>query len=136
MLIKPWKQLGWVTWKLQISKGLVGKIYRYFLRKKVMKRINEVAKTLNKPTYDLSVPAKDVPVVPLELPLGWVPPHTIFDPVFNPSVLVPPTGVCVMDPTKIYNILPKQMMPELPYIRRRICRLRTRKQWKFHKYHH
>lgn len=148
MMIKPWKYLGWTVWKLQASKGPVGRIYRYFWRKKVMKRIIEVANEINQRSmrgqHDFSYIFPETTSksgMDILTPVGYVPSGPAESPVINPAQLArglvaPSIGITVMDPTKIYNILPKQMIPELPHIRRRICRLRKRKQWKSHTYHH
>lgn len=140
--------LKWrLEWKLRMSKMPWGKIYRHFWRKRLMKRIMEVANEINqhsmrgthepisfppvldKPNYDLCVPAVGVVSAPLGLPLGWVPQGPE---VLNPGIIAPLTGVPVMDPTKIYKITPDITLPEFPVIRRRICHLRKKTPWKFH----
>ena len=79
-----------------------GKIYRYFLRKRIMKRITEVANeidrcsicgtyppgstvTIDTPDYDMYVHKKDVPERPLTAPMGYVP-------------LISPKEVCMVFP--------------------------------------
>lgn len=137
-----------IIWKLQLGKGPICKIYRYFWRKRLMKRINETARiinerskrgphdfnymfpeTMNKPNYDLSVPVGVVKPTPLNLPLGWVPQGIT---VGNPGIIAPIAGVPVMDPAKLYKLTPDIHLPEFPVVRRRICHLRKKKIWKFH----
>lgn len=138
---------SWFHWKLQMSKMPWGKIYRHFWRKRLMKRITEVANEINRRSVrglhdfdylfpeatgkfgtDILTPVGYVPMIP---PLGL-----IEHPVINPAQLdrrfVVPAGVAVMDPTKIYKITPDITLPEFPVIRRRICHLRKKKIWKFH----
>ena len=119
-----------LMWKLQNSKWPWGTVYRYFWRKRLEKRIIEVSKmiaersiygthdhpgfpypeVMNKPNYDLSVPARDVPVIPLDKPCGFVPavlspeiPSTGIGtyagtPPVNPSRMYAQSGIAVMDP--------------------------------------
>ena len=151
---------SWFHWKLQISKMPWGKLYRHFWRKRLMKRITEVANeisqrsihgthlpgsavTLNFPDYDMCVHKKDIHERPLTAPVGYVPYVPLFSssglvepPIINPAQLihglVAPAGVAIMDPTKIYKITPDIIFPEFPVIRRRICHLRKGKPWKFY----
>jgi hypothetical protein len=117
--------LRWrMGWKLQNSKWPWGTIYRYFWRKRLEKRILEVSKmiseraiygvngfdpslpfppVISKPDYELSVPAKDVPVIPLAPPLPIIPP-ILSAPPLNPSLYIAPAGVAVMDPTHLYSV--------------------------------
>lgn len=126
--------LRWrLGWKLQNSKWPWGTVYRYFWRKRLEKRILEVSKmiaersiygthdhpelpypeVMNKPNYDLSIPAKDVPVIPLDKPCGFVPavlspevPSTGIGtyagtPPVNPARMYAQSGMVVMDPKLI-----------------------------------
>jgi hypothetical protein len=153
--------LKWrLEWKLQMSKTPWGKLYRHFWRKRLTKRIMEVANeisqrsirethlpgsavTLNFPDYDMCVHKKDILEKPLTAPVGYVPYVPLFPPlglveppIINPAQLkhglVAPAGVAIMDPTKIYKITPDIVFPEFPVIRRRICHLRKGKPWKFY----
>lgn len=117
--------LRWrMGWKLQMSKTPWGAIYRYFWRKRLEKRILEVSKmisekaiygsngfdpslpfppVMSKPDYELSVPAKDVPVIPLAPPLPIIPPILSVPPLSH-SLCIAPAGVVVMDPTHLYSV--------------------------------
>lgn len=122
--------LRWkLGWKLRMSKWPWGAVYRYFWRKRLIKRINEVSRiiaeksvrgkedfiyqfpaAINNPNYDLTVPAGLVPIMPLAPPAPGIPPILTVPPI-NPSLHIVPDGVAVMDPTRLYSmcVLPCQM---------------------------
>lgn len=141
--------LRWrLGWKLQNSKWPWGSVYRYFWRKRLEKRIIEVSKmiaersiygahdhpglpypeVMNKPNYDLSIPAKDVPVIPLAPPLPIIPP-ILSAPPMNPSLYIAPAGVAVMDPTHLYSmgVLPAALNDDIKIPRIRIYHHRKKK---------
>lgn len=142
--------LRWrMGWKLQNSRTPWGAIYRYFWRKRLEKRILEVSKmiaersiygsngfdtslpfpvALSKPDYDLSIPAKDVPVIPLAPPLPIIPPILSAPPI-NPSLYIAPAGVAVMDPTHLYSVgvLPAVLNDDVKIPRIRIYHHRKKK---------
>ncbi len=67
--------LKWrLEYKLQMSKMPWGKLYRHFWRKRLMKRINEVATGINqRHIQGIHVPAADAGSSPINLPPGWIP---------------------------------------------------------------
>lgn len=64
----------WFHWKLQMSKMPWGKLYRHFWRKRLMKRINEVATGINqRHIQGIHVPTANAGSTPINLPPGWIP---------------------------------------------------------------
>lgn len=105
--------LRWrIGWKLQMSKWPWGTVYRYFWRKRLIKRINEVGKIIAEKSHGqtyIPLPLYDLPPV---APLTGIGTYA-GTPVINPAHMYAPIGVPMIDPKKAPIIfIPPGFVPE------------------------
>ena len=92
---------GWLTsikygleWKLRMSKMPWGKVYRHFWRKRLMKRITEVANEINRRSMRGTRGPISFPYLP----------------GFSESRVATPVGLCVVDNPEVYMVFPKDLV--------------------------